>query len=548
MSLPKEPRQLMINLMYLVLTALLAMNVSKEVINAFTIVDKSIGRSNTNIESKNLSTMKNFELSRDDDELELEKREKVAKAMEIAEEARKKTSAMVAKLEAYKEAIITGAGGIVPETGKIKREADLESATSYMITQGNGARMKSELEAHKAVMAKFIDSLGADMKLSKDADPFEKNLPINFDIDNSEKSWSENMFEMVPAVAAVTIINKYKNDVMNSESAVLDELWASAMGEKRKQKFVEPPIPIVPDEKFNQYGVIASLDNSYALPGQTLNLTSMLGAFNADSKGLRIWVNGRPVSPKKGIAKMKIRANSKPGKHSIRVRAQYLDKGKSDDAVARWVPVKEEVITYYVGQPQATISLDKMKIFYKGLKNPMTVSASGVRMSDISVTGGPNIKLVKTGLGKYNVLASKNSGKTWVQITGKRSDGSIENFGKIEYRLGRVPDPIAYVADKTGGAMPVNAMKVQQAVFAKLKGFPYDLKYNVTSFNMVHVPKRGEMPAPLAVTGKFLNRGAAKALLNTLKVGDRLFFEDVRAKGPDGETRKLGGLSFYFPN
>jgi len=331
---------------------------------------------------------------------------------------------------------------------------------------------------------------------------------------------------------------------MNAESAVLDELWASAMGEKKQ-------MPIVPDRVFNKYGVIASLDNSYALPGQTLNLTSMLGAYNADSKGLRIWINGRQVSARDGIAETKIKANTKPGKHTVKVRAQYLDKGENDDDVNTWKNVPEQTVTYFVGQPQASISLDKMMVFYKGLENPMTVAASGVPLNDITVTGGPNLTLKKTGPGKYNAIVSKNSGKTWVKVTGKRSDGSTEDFGKFEYRLDRLPDPLAYVGGQQSGTrLSANGMKAQRGVFAKLKGFPYDIEYKIVSYTLVHVPKVGESPPPALGKGNYLNdaesSAAIRGIMNNLRVGDRLFFEDVKARGPDGEIRPLNGMTFRF--
>ncbi len=551
MSLPKEPRQLMINLMYLVLTALLAMNVSKEVINAFTIVDKSIENSNKNIDTKNFSTMANFKEASEKPKIEAEKREKILKAMALADDARGVSKNMIDKLDAYRAEIIKRAGEMVEEEGKmkIKREADLEAATSYMITEGNGDQMKNELAKFKAEMAAFIDDLGADMRLSSNEETFAKKLPINLEADGVG-TWSENMFAMVPAVAAVTIIDKYKNDVKNSESAVLDELWASAMGEAH-------PRPTVTIENFNKFGIIASLDNSYALPGQTLNLTSMLGAYNANADGLRIWINGRQVSTKEGIAEMKIKANSTPGKHSIKLRAQYLKKGKNDKELGSgvWTNVPEYTLNYFVGQPQAAISLDKMKIFYKGLSNPMTVSASGVQLRDITVKAGPNlnIKEMGKGTGKYEVYPSKNSGKSWVQIFGKKSDGSLQDFGKIEYRLGRVPNPEAMIGGKKSGTMAANEFKVQQAVFAKLKGFPYDLKFTVTSFTFVYYSKKDGLQRPINVRGQFLNHAQGnaevKAYMKKLIPGDRVFIEDVRAVGPDKtDIRKLGGLSFTFPN
>jgi gliding motility-associated protein GldM len=469
--------------------------------------------------------------------------------MDLADQARKTSQNMIDKLETYRSMIVERAGGMAENDEgemRIKREDDLEAATSYMITEGKGEQMKNELAKFKSTMADYVDNLPENMRLSKDDEPFDKKLPLNLEVDGGGQ-WAESMFTMVPAVAATTIIDKYKNDVKNSESVVLDELWANAMGEAT-------PRPTVEIKDFNKFGIIASLDNSYALPGQTLNLTSMLGAYNADAQSIRIWVNGSQVNPREGIAERKIKASSKPGKHSIKIRAQYKKRGKNDKDVGSgvWTSVPEYTLNYFVGQPQASISLDKMNVFYRGLENPMTIAASGVRMSDLEVTHSSNIKLVKKGLGKYHVLTDNASGKAWVKIRGKRSDGGYENYGKYDYRLDRVPPPAAEIAGKKGGSIPVNTMRAQRGIFAKLKGFPYELPFKVVSFRIVHVPKRGEMPAPVEVTGNFLNDSrapsAVRDVMKSLKVGDRIFFEEVRAKGPDGRTVKINGLSFYMPN
>ena len=538
MSLPKEPRQLMINLMYLVLTALLALNVSTEVLNAFNIVDKSIERSNGNIEKKNFATIESFKDAAENPKLNPEKKAKVNVAKDKAKEARDLTSDIMRELQVYKDEIISRSGDIDPETNKIKKESDLEVPTRYMIEEGKGAEMKQKLLDFKQKMAALVDGLPKEMKLSAGDNTFADKLPLNVTSEASTpsgKSWEFDMFNMVPSIAAVTIIDKYKNDVKNAESAVLDELWASAMGEVKTKALV-----------FKKYGVIATADNHYVLPGQKINITAALGAYNDGADGLKIRIAGQNRTPKDGLASYTLTASGS-GEKSVTVNAEYFDKNNNT-----WVSVPKQTIKYYVGQPQATISLDKMKVLYKGLENPLTVSASGVPLSDITVTAGPNIRLVNKGPGKFHALASKNSGKSWIQIRGKRSDGSVQDFGKIEYRLDRVPDPIPYVANKNGGAVPVNRMKAQQGVFAKLLNFPYDLKYTVTSYTLVHVPRRGEMPAPVVCNSQFLfgPRGdaAVRAIGKNLAVGDRLFFENIKAVGPDGETRKLGALSYTFPN
>lgn len=541
MSLPKEPRQLMINLMYLVLTALLALNVSNEVINAFNIVDKSILKSNSNIETKNMATIVNFDDALKDPKLTSEKKEKINAARGKAEEARNLTKGIIDKLQAYRQAIVDRAGGLNPETGKIKKEEDLEAATGYMIEDKNGSRMLADMQAYKKDLADIINTLQSDLKLSHDGDDFAKNLPLNFDVEASEdnpgKDWSYGNFHMVPAVAATTIVDKYINDVKNSETAVLDELWAAAMGEKKQKKLV-----------FTDYGLLVSAENSYLLPGQKFSATAMLGAYNKKDAGkLRISANGSGLAIKDGIATFTTTANAL-GEHSINFTAQYFD-----DNLDKWISVPVQKISYYVGAPQASVSLDKMNVFYMGVDNPITISASGIPSDKLQVIAGPNLTInrVNGETGKYVVRTDK-VGKSSITLKGTLSDGTTKTW-TTEYRLKMIPDPYPLVANKKGGGpVPVNLMKAQAAIFAKLDNFDFDAKFDVVSFELFLIPKRGEARPPIAVNGFYLNDNRANAqvrdLINSLGVGDRLFFENIKAKGPDGLVRPIGSLSFTFPN
>lgn len=535
MSLPKEPRQLMINLMYLVLTALLAMNVSREVINAFDIVDNSIVASNNNIDNKNLATIESFKAALEDEELVNEdKRKKIETAKDLAEQARAMTKTVLADLDRYRKAIYDQSGG-TDATGNLKRKSDLEVPTRYMVEEGNGKQMKNKLNAFKTNLAALVDNgLPEAMKLGTGS--IKPRLPLNLDDDAStEKPWEYEMFNMVPSIAAITIIDKYKNDVKNSETAALDELWASAMGERRVKSLV-----------FKKYGIIATANNHYVLPGQKVEISAMLGAYNDGAQGLRISIAGENRTDVDGVATYSLTASGS-GEKTVTVSGSYLDVNTGD-----WVPVDKQEVKYYVGQPKATISLDKMKVLYYGLENPLSVSASGVPLSNLKVTSSSNITLVDKRNGSFHALPKANNGEGWISITGTRSDGGTESFGgRSTYRLKRVPDPLAEVGGQRGGAkLSANAMSVQQGIFAKLRGFPYDIEYKVVSFSLFHKPKRGESPAPAVGQGNFLNHPkatpAVRAIMGNLGVGDRLFFENIKVVGPDKEIRSINGLSFRF--
>jgi len=247
MSLPKEPRQLMINLMYLVLTALLAMNVSSEILNAFRIVDTSIKNSSNNIKGKSNNTILILKNNLDDPKVKADemKHHKIEVCLQYAQQAIQMSQQMEADLMTYRDMIVKRAGGMDPETGDILRRDDLDAATAIMIEEEKkGPEMKSKLEKFKTAMAALVpvQTPGAEENLTQSAknDSVEARLPLSFDVlpseSNPNKDWSYGNFHMVPAVGAVTIIDKYINDVKNSESMVMDELYVLAMGQKKTQE------------------------------------------------------------------------------------------------------------------------------------------------------------------------------------------------------------------------------------------------------------------------------------------------------------------------
>ncbi|HMN32998.1 MAG TPA: hypothetical protein PKA54_06465, partial [Chitinophagaceae bacterium] len=190
MSLPKEPRQLMINLMYLVLTALLAMNVSSEILNAFKIVDKSLVLSSKNITEKNKTVLDEYNKLFENEEIKRnpEKIKKLNDYKPLLEKASQLSLEMTNSLEEYKKLIVERAGGINPGSGLIERPEDLDAATAVMIEHDKkGPEMKSKLEKFIQEIAALVPTDGDKLESIKDKNPaIEKLFPINFDIIEDE--------------------------------------------------------------------------------------------------------------------------------------------------------------------------------------------------------------------------------------------------------------------------------------------------------------------------------------------------------------------------
>jgi gliding motility-associated protein GldM len=543
MSIPKEPRQLMINLMYLVLTALLAMNVSNEILNAFKIVDKSINSSSTNISKKNVATIKNFEDALEDDKIKANpvKYKKVQDFLALAKQAVVIGDQMEKELLAYKQMIITKSGGMDPQNpALLLREDDLDAATNVMIEgDKKGVEMKGKLQKFMTELAALVPTGDEAMSLASKNESMEKLLPIDLTSEKSESNpdgdWSYANFHMVPAVGAVTIMDKYINDVKNSQSIVMDELWAKAFGEQRSQTIV-----------FDTYDLMVSSPNTYLLPGEKIQVNAMLGAFNQNSKNLSIRAGGQNLAINKGIASFNTTASGK-GEQKIVFSASFVDPNTQKPMSY----TKE--FKYYVGEAQASISLDKMNVFYIGVPNPITFSASGVPAGNIKYTS-ENCTLTPTpaaGVNKYEVNVTTPGAKAKITLSATLSDGTTKSFGTYEYRVKRIPDPYPSIANKRGGSIAVNELKAQQAIFAKLDNFDFDAKFVVTSYTVTYLPRRGDAMEAQSnsqyLTGPNAN-GPVNDILSKLKVGDKIFFENIKAVGPDKQTRSIGSIAFICNN
>src|ERR1039458_2200510 len=207
------PRQKMINMMYLVLLALLAMNVTNEVLNAFHIVNEGLQTSNTSLEGKNDNIYAAFRKQMDQDST------KAGPFYRRAVAAKKLSDTLYNILANYKAQIVTLAEPDT-ESGDLKRRDDLEISTKMFVEEGSGGNLRGQ-----ALRKKINDTRDALLKLIDPGDVGRFHLPLRDSIprnsENRSYPWEYAVFHNVPATAAVTIISKFQNDVIASEGAVI---------------------------------------------------------------------------------------------------------------------------------------------------------------------------------------------------------------------------------------------------------------------------------------------------------------------------------------
>jgi gliding motility-associated protein GldM len=509
MALPKDPRQKMINFMYLVLTAMLALNVSAEILNAFNIVNNSINTSNASITAKNDIGYQQF------DEKMKEDPTRVAPLRAKAQDVKKLSSDMFTYIEGLKESIIRESGGR-DENGDIKSKDNLDAPTRVMENQKKGPELENKL---KELRNKLLTFVRPDKKSQ-----FEKTLPLRVEIGKSTgghdsgvpKTWTTYHFNMVPTIAAVTILGKFQNDIKNSESLVLDDL----LDQIDATQF-----------KFDRIRPFVSLNSKNLMEGQTLTAQIAVGAYST-TVNPTIVVNGQTIQAQEGLGTFTMPVSGIGEKTISGTVTLPKPNGEMES-----YSFSEN---YNVGASTTSISADKMNVLYIGLPNPISISAAGVPAE--SVNASINVGSIrKQGAGNYIVTVT-NPGRAIINVVAN-VDGKTKSLGSKEFRVKMIPDPVLKVGVNKSGVMKAADFKVQGGLRADLENFEFEgVKYDVVSYR-VGIEARGRDYVEGEANSAYFPSNVVSAI-RSLRAGDQVYFDNVKVKGPDGIVRNMGNTSF----
>lgn len=497
----------MINLMYLVLTALLALNVSAEIINAFKVVDNSLTTTNTVVNRSTETIMESFKIKLESPESKV----KAAEWMPKAETAVRLTKEISSYIEELKLKLKVEAGYDPKDPESKFKEDNVDVATRIMDKKGEGEKLRAKLDQYKKAM------LAIDPEVGK---MFEKNLPINTEIPKQDNrkmgkvTWASAYFHMTPTVAALTMLSKFQNDVKTTESRFVNE-FHNRVGQV-----------VV---RFDAFEPIVGSNTTYLFPGQEMEITAGLAAFSK-SKLPNVTIAGAPVElNEKGMAIKKIKVGSTSG--SVKVVVSYTDQDGN--------PAKKEVdLPYTVGTATgAFVSAEKVKVLYIGLDNELAVSGGNVgdEKVSISMTNGP--QPTKIGPGRY-IARPSTPGKAIITVN---SDGKPSSF---EFRVKTVPDPTPMVGASKGGRIPANVFKAQRGIRAELENFVFEgVSFTVTGYTFYATgagfPDAGVKPG---IRGNTFD--AVQDLMNRCKPGTTVVLDEIKAVGPGGNTRTLPTMAF----
>jgi gliding motility-associated protein GldM len=500
MALPKEPRQKMINIMYLVLTAILALNVSAEVIEAFKTVDKSLVSSTDNIETSNDVLFKSLASKLSDPQVD---KVKLEKWTTNATQAKKLSDDLANYIDGLKKELKEGSGLKIVDGKESFKEDGLDASTRIFETGGKGPELEKKLKDYKTAV------LAIDPEIGKE---FANNFPVDLTPiigkEGNEKDFTSGYFHMTPTVAALTMLSKFQNNIKNAENKVVT--------------FCHNQIGAVKIQ-FNAFKPIVTASASYLMPNDELVIQAGVGAFNT-SASPKVYFNGSAATmDANGVGTYKNKVNSSG---SVSVVIEYT---KPDGTTEKTEP---QTIKYTVGQASsATVSLDKMDVFYVGLDNPITIS-SPTGMDRTGVTGtGCTIK----GAGSSRTVSVAGTGTCTITVSPQGSTPYSHT-----YRIKRIPEP-SFAIGSGKARMTSVEFKGQQFCRADMgPDFIYDVRYSVVGATVYFSGANFPNVVTASINGNGLS--SIDAYMKRCGPGSVISFDNIKVSGPDG-TRVIEGKS-----
>lgn len=502
---PVSPRQKMINLMYIVLLAMLALNVSNEVLKGFDIVGDSLNRSTANAVKENEAIYKDFEAQLKSNPA------KVRPWYDRAMRVKAMADSLFNEAEALRWDIARQADGKDGKPDALENKEDLDAAGRVLLApvSQRGRHLFESINSFRQRILTFVSD-------KRQAAIIQSNLSTDVPKtpDNIGKNWQEYMFESMPSIAAITMLTKLQHDVRAAESEVIRELIANID---------------VRDLRVNEINAYVLPEATTLFPGEMFRSQIVMAAVDT-TKRPEIYINGRRVSAD-GHYNFSVGG---PGEYSF--SGYILMPNAAGEIMRRDFTQKYNVIAPPTG---ATVAADLMNVLYAGYDNPMSVSASGVSSDKIHVSmqGGT---LTPRGAGKYIARPAHVGQDVTFNVTGEVG-GRTQTMGVFTFKVRKLPDPTPYIAmgnDRYHGGRLAKASAVGLTELrAAIDDGLLDIPFRVVSFEAVFFDRMGNARPEVSAGAHFTD--AQRELIRSLRRSQRFYISKIRVVGPDGIERTL---------
>ncbi|MCM1378231.1 MAG: gliding motility protein GldM [Clostridium sp.] len=503
-----SPRQRMINLMYIVLTAMLALNVSSDVLNGFSQVQESLEGTNLNMTAKNEVQFKYLH------DLYEQNPAKAGVWYEKGVVLHDRSNALYMSIDSLKVEIAKKADGPQGDYHNIINNDDLEASAAVMLNPATrkGEKLRKRLEEYRDYVASLIPD-------PKKREAIVKML--NFDVKRvpgtvGPTSWEQKSFENMPAVAAVTMLTKIQNDMRQAESEAMSNLINSVD---------------IGDIRVNSLDAYVIPNSNIVMRGGKYSARVVLAAIDTTQRPVA-YVNGSRL-PSSGLYEF-VAGGS--GTHQY---SGYIEVPKPDGTIER----RTFSSSYTVIEPMATISPTMMNVLYAGIDNPISISVPGVPMSAInaSISSG---SLVRSG-DTWTARVSNVGQEATISVSAS-IEGRSQTVGSMKFRIRKLPDPTPYM--NVGGAQYKGTpRRISKAALLGAEGLSaavddgiLNIQYQVLSFTTVFYDSMGNAMPENSSGSHFSAR--QKERFKQLKPGKSFFISNIKAKGPDGIVRDISPM------
>ena len=501
---PETIRQKMIGMMYLVLTAMLALNVSTQVLHGFTLVDNSLHETIESSEERINNLYVEF-----NDKFE-DNKDKVGEWHDQALVVQNESNALFEYIEEFKKAMLQQSKihDSLKVSGRLPDEGidNLDISADYAINRKNGKILKDKIDDFRSFIGIVFN--GNDNKKVIYNTLF--STKSGKQKDGTPLTWENKLFSDVPVSAVITMLTKYQNDIRTAEADMI--------------QFLMERID-VSDTRVNRVEAFVIPTSKNVFVGGRYNAEIVLAAVDTTRRP-NVFVNGSQIQ----VRGTKANYETTAGKTGRQEFSGYITLPEDPDT--RY-PFKDE---YFVSEPTFTVSNVDLNVVFLGLDNKFSVSVPGISPENvrIAVSGGGST-FTSQGSGKYTIKPSQ-MGDVKIDIFAK-SEGKESQMGSSIFKVKRLPRPSAFIQDRAGNEKEGRMAMADLRGASVIAGYGPDAvvaaTFTVISFTMIIEGLAGKN-----VVGNKLD----ESYLNSLKRGKNLIISNIKVKGPDGKEQPLGAI------
>ena len=505
-----SPRQKMINLMYVVLMAMLALNVSSDVLEGFSLVDEGLNRTKVN------STTQNEAIYREMEAAMKQNPEKTRQWYEKAQKVRKMSDSLYTLAENLKWEIVREADGNDADLNNIEGRDNLEAATHVMLAPGvgKGRRLKEAIEAYREGITAMIND-------EKQKSIIRSNLTT--DVPQKAKlqgkNWQEYMFENTPVAAAVTLLTKLQTDVRHAEGEMLHQLVANID---------------VKDVRVNQINAYVIPNAQTVVRGGKFSAQIIMAAVDSTQRP-EIYVGNTLLKSENG--RYETICNSTG---DFTLKGYLVMKNGNGETIRR-----DFAQPYTVVEPSATVSATMMNVLYAGYQNPISVSVPGIPNNRISLSMNNGTLTHKDG-GNYVAVPSQIGENAVTFTVMAQNEGRQQEMGKFTFNVRKLPDPTGYldVPDGKGntnrfkgGRISKQAIVAAGGIGAAIDDGLLNISFRVLGFQTLFSDNMGNTVVEVSNSPTFTANQLTR--IRSLSRGKFFNISGIRVIGPDGIERTL---------